>query len=498
MVFGCRANRVRYHNTMRFAHRFFAVLLAGTFLVRGLYADELPELGDVASTELSPATEKRVGQQIMTEIRWREPSYLDDPDIEFYLNQLGGRLVAASNEPSMEFHFFAINDNSVNAFAMFGGYIGVHTGLILTAQSESELAGVLAHEISHVTQRHLARQQFQSKRVSMASLLAMGLSLLAVRSNPQAAGAAITTTQAGAISAQLAFSRGFERESDRLGFEMLSKAGYDVHGMSGFFERLQQSTRLYENNATVYLRTHPLTGERISDMQNREEGLPYRQVADSPEFQLVRARVRARQGRPADAVKDFETLLRERKYTSEAATRYGLAVALARKGDWPGVDRELQTVRRLKMSSPMIDRLQAQARVAGGDADAGMALYREALQRYPLNLPLLYGYGDALIGQRKFKDALRFSDEQLQSFPQDIRFFGMRADAYGGLGKRAQRHLALAEMSLVKGQTAGAIEQLQLAQQAGDADFHEMSFIDGRLREVKRRQLEEMKERQQN
>ena len=163
---------------MRFSRRFLAILLAGTFLVRGLYADELPELGDVASTELSPATERRVGQQIMTEIRWREPSYLDDPDIEFYLNQLGGRLVAASNEPSMEFHFFAINDNSVNAFAMFGGYIGVHTGLILTAQSESELAGVLAHEISHVTQRHLARQQFQSKRVSMASLLAMGLSLL--------------------------------------------------------------------------------------------------------------------------------------------------------------------------------------------------------------------------------------------------------------------------------------------------------------------------------
>ena len=481
---------------MRVAQRFLAGVLACALVAQPLRAADLPELGDAASNELSLALEKKIGQQIMNEIRWREPSYLDDPDIENYLNQLGGRLVAASDDPGMGFQFFAIDDPSINAFAMPGGFIGVHTGLILSAQTESELAGVLAHEISHVTQRHIARQVFQSKKLSMASMLAMGLALLAARSNPQAAGAAITATQAGAISAQLAFSRDFERESDRLGFDTLQKAGYDVRGMSGFFERLQQSTRLYENNATAYLRTHPLTGERLSDMQNREQPVAYRQVADSADFQLVRARARALQGRPVDAVRDFEALLRDKKYSSEAATRYGLAVALARKGDWAAAEKELQAVRKLKMSGAMVDRLLAEVKIAQGEREAGLLLYREAMVRYPLNLALLYGYGSALIGEKKFAEALRFADEQLRNYPQDARFYRMRAESYAGLGRRSQQHLALAEMSLLKGQTAGAIEQLQFAQQAGDANFYEMSVIDGRLREMKKRQLEEMKERQ--
>ena len=485
---------MRYHITMRVAHRFLAGVLACLMLTQPLRADDLPELGDVASNELSPAMEKKIGQQIMNEIRWREPSYLDDPDIENYLNQLGSRLVAVSNDPALGFQFFAINDPSINAFAMPGGFIGVHTGLILAAQTESELAGVMAHEVSHVTQRHIARQVFQSKKLSMASMVAMGLALLAVRSSPQAAGAAITATQAGAISSQLAYSRDFEREADRLGFDTLRQAGYDVRGMSGFFERLQQSSRLLENNATIYLRTHPITGERMSDMQNREQPVAYRQVADSVEFQLVRARVRALQGRPVDAIRDFEALLRDHKYVSEAGVRYGLAVAFARKGDWPAAERELQAVRKLKVSSPMVERLLAEAKFAQGQKEAGLALYREAMLRFPLNLALLYGYGNTLLSDRKYAEALKFADEQLKNYPLDVRFFGMRAESYAGLGRPSQQYLALAEMSVLKGQTAGAIEQLELAQRAGDANFYELSVIDGRLREMKKRQIEEMKE----
>ena len=160
---------------MRFFQRLITGMLALCLAATPLRADDLPELGDVASNDLSLSTEKRIGQQIMHEIRWRDPSYLDDPDVEAYLNQIGGRLTAASNDPGMGFYFFPINDPSINAFAMPGGYIGVHTGLILSAQSESELAGVLAHEISHVTQRHIARQVFQSSKLNMASMLAMPL-----------------------------------------------------------------------------------------------------------------------------------------------------------------------------------------------------------------------------------------------------------------------------------------------------------------------------------
>ncbi|HZX30493.1 MAG TPA: M48 family metalloprotease, partial [Rhodocyclaceae bacterium] len=304
---------------MRLTHRLTALALAFVLALPSLHADELPELGDAASDDLSLATEKKIGQQIMHEIRWRDPSYLDDPDVESYLNQLGSRLASASSDPAIGFHFFPVNDLSINAFAMPGGFIGVHTGLILSAQTESELAGVLAHEVSHVTQRHIARQISKEKQLSIASMLGMAVALLAARSNSQVASAAIVSGQATAVSAQLAFSRDFEREADRSGFEILSKAGFDVRGMSNFFERLQRAGRLYETNAPVYMRTHPITGERMSDMQNREHQVAYRQVPDSVDFQLVRARLKAQQGTPAEALRDFQALVKDKKFASEAA-----------------------------------------------------------------------------------------------------------------------------------------------------------------------------------
>jgi predicted Zn-dependent protease len=480
---------------MHLTQRLIAAILACTLAVGPLRADELPELGDVASNELSLSTEKKIGQQIMHEIRWREPAYLDDADIEAYLNQLGGRLAAVSNDPGFGFYFFPINDPNINAFAMPGGYIGVHTGLIVSAQTESELAGVMGHEISHVTQRHIARQVFQSKRIGMASMVAMALALLAARSSGQVAGAAMATTQAGAISAQLAFSRDFEREADRQGFDILRKAGFDVRGMGVFFERLQKAVRLYENNATAYLRTHPLTGERLTDMQNREQAVPYRQVTDSVDFQLVRAKVRAMQGIPGDAVKDLENLLREKKFASEAAIRYGLAFARYRSRDWSGAEKEIEAIRRLKVSAPMLEHLRAEIRIAQGDAAGGLTVYRDAMVRFPLNQGLLYGYGSALIGARRFDESRRFAEAQLGNYPEDVRLHKMRAESYAGLGQKAMQHRALAEVFALQGQTAGAVEQLQLAEKAGDANFFEMSSIDARLRELKQRRIEELKEK---
>lgn len=486
---------MRYHSTMPLTRRLLAALLALTLAVPPVGADNLPELGDVASNDLSLATEKRIGQQIMHEIQARDMAYLDDPDIETYLNQLGGRLVAVSTDPGMGFFFFPINDQSINAFAMPGGFIGVHAGLMLAAESESELAGVLAHEISHVTQRHIARQVYQSKKLSIASMVAMGLALLAARSSTQGATAAIAGTQAGVLSAQLAFSRDFERESDRLGFEILRKSGYDVRGMSAFFGRLQKAVRLYENNATAYLRTHPLSGERMSDMQNREVGVPYRQVVDSPDFQLVRAKLRAMRGIPVEAVRDFSSLLKEQKYPSEAAARYGLAFAYYRAQDWGAAERELLAARRLKGGSAMLERLLAETRLAQGETQAGLAVYREAMLRFPLNMGLVYGYGAALIKARRFDESLRFVESQLQNYPADVRLHRMRAESFAGQGRRAPQHQALGEAFALQGQTGAAVEQLQLAQRAGDANFYEQSVIDARLRELKKQLAEEMRER---
>ena len=501
---GSRPGGMRYHSTAmqllislrrRLTASVLSLVLGAGGAISPAVAHELPELGDVAGEELPLMLEKKIGQQIMQEIRQREISYLDDYDVEAYLNQLGGRLAGFSKDPGFGFEFFALNDPSINAFAMPGGYIGVHTGLLLAAQSESELAGVLAHEISHVTQRHIARQLYQSKRVSIASMVGMALGLLAASSNPQAGAAAVAASQAGAISAQLAYSRDFERESDRLGFEMLGRAGFDQHGMALFFERLRQASRLYENNATAYLRTHPLTSERIADMQNRETGLGYRQVPDSLEFHLVRAKLRALQGRPDDAVKLFSSQLAERKFTNEIAARYGLAYAQFRARNWAAAQEAIDAARALSKGAASLERLAAEVRLAQGKADEGVRIYRSAMERYPLNRALVYGYADALLQSRQFDTALRFSEEQLRVQPFDIRLHRQRAGAYAGLGKNAMQHRALAEVFALQGQTAGAIGQLELAIKAGDANFYEMSAIDARLRELKIRRLEELKDK---
>lgn len=463
-----------------------------------LLADELPELGDAARADFSPQLEYQIGQRIFNDIRLHESSYVDDPDVTDYVNLLGGRLVAASSNPAGDFRFFVIRDNAINAFAMFGGFIGVNTGTLLTAQSESELAGVLAHEISHVTQSHLARQIAREKQSSIATMITMAVGVLAARSNSQVASAAIASAQAGSIQAQLAYSRDFEREADRVGFQTMSKAGYDVHGMGDFFGRLQQAGRLYENNAPVYMRSHPLTVERISDMESRAQSAPYRQVADSLDFHLVRAKLRAQAGTPGEAISEFRRQLREKKTASEAATRYGLAYALLRAKDIAAAQKEIDALLALKPSSPMIAGLAAEIRAAGGDRAGALTIYRNALQRYPQSKALVYGYAEALLDGRQYQEGLRFIDSQLQLYSSDYKLYALQAKTFAALGKRLQQHRAQAESYLLLGQLAPAVEQLQYAQQAGDGNFFEQSQVDARLRELRKRQMDEEKEKKKN
>lgn len=456
-------------------------------------ASDLPELGESARAELSPQIERRIGESIMNEIRLREPSYVDDPEINDYLDRLGRRLVEASANPTGDFHFFAIRDDTVNAFAMYGGFIGMNTGTLLTAQSESELSGVIAHEIAHVTQNHLARQLAKEKQNTIPSLIAMAVGILAARANSDIAAATITSAQASVVQAQLAYSRDFEREADRMGYQTLEKAGFDVRGMGDFFERLQKAGRLYENNAPVYLRSHPLTVERISDMQGRAQGSPYRQIVSGLDFHLVRAKLRAQMGTPHEAVAEFETQLREKKYASLAAIRYGLALALMRAKDVPAAQHQLEAITALKVSSPLIAGLAATISASAGNLSAAQSIYRDALQRFPQTKSLVYGYAESLYDGRQYDQALSFLESQLQLSASDYKLYGLQAKTYSALGKRLPQHRSQAEFYLLQGQLGQAIEQLQFAQQATDGNFYEQSAVDARLRELRKQQIEEDK-----
>lgn len=457
-------------------------------------ADGLPDLGEAAQVDLSPQMERRIGEGIMRDIRLREPAFVDDAEVSGYLNRLGRRLAAKSDEVRQDFEFFAIDDASINAFAMPGGYIGVHTGLILAAQSESELASVLAHEISHVTQRHLARLVGQRSQSQLASLLSLAVAILAARSNPDAAMGAAIAGQAAGIQQQLNYSRDFEREADRLGLRLLEGAGYDIRGMGSFFEKLQQYGRLYENGSPGYLRTHPLTTERIADVENRIHQRPYRQVADSMEFMLVKAKLKARTGPAPEAVAEFEQQLRDRKFSSEAAVRYGLAQAQYRLGNVTAAEAQIAELRRLKVASPMLETLAAQLRSRSRDSAGAVRILRAAAGKYPEDRAVAYALVDTLIADQRADEALKLAKADLQGHTTDFHMAGLQAKALAQLGKRLQQHRAQAEAYALQGQYLAAIEQLMLAQKSPDGDFFEYSQVDARLREIKALQAQEAKE----
>lgn len=457
-------------------------------------ADGLPDLGEAAQAEFSPAMERRIGESVMLDIR-RDPAWLDDPEVNSYLNRLGNRLAAQSAEARQEFEFFALRDTTLNAFAMPGGFIGVHTGLILAAASESELASVLAHEISHVTQRHLARLVNKSGQGQVTSLLALAVAILAARSSPDLAMGAAMAGQGAAIQNQLNYSRDFEREADRFGLGVLERSGFDIRGMSSFFERLQKFGRLYENNAPGYLRTHPLTTERLADMGNRIQSRPYRQVADSLEFQLVRAKLRAQDGTPRDAVTEFETRLKDRSFAgSEAAVRYGLAQAQLRERNLAAAEKQMGELRRLKAVSPMIETLAAQLRLKQGDAAGAVKILRDAQPRFPQERAIAYGLVESLLEARQPQQAIKVTEDELLNYPSDAKMHALQAQTWSLLGKRLQQHRAQAESYVLLGQLPQAVEQLELAQKAGDGNFYEQSQVDSRLRELKKRLADEAKQ----
>ncbi|HSQ05290.1 MAG TPA: M48 family metalloprotease [Burkholderiales bacterium] len=462
-------------------------------LAPGAHAEGLPDLGDVSQASFTPAQERRLGENIMREIR-ADPQFYDDAEASDYLNALGDRLVAHSSDTRQSFSFFLIRDNQINAFALPGGYVGVNTGLFFAAQSESELAGVLGHEIAHVTQRHVARMIAQQDKTSIVSLAALAVAILAARASTEAASAAAAFGQAGVIQSQLNFTRDNEKEADRVGLQILEGAGFDPRGMASFFERLQRSTRIYEGGAPSYLRTHPLTHERIADVENRLETMPYRQVPDSLDFQLIRAKLKAHLETPRAAQAFFEEGLAERKFLSEAASRYGLTVSLLRQKNIAGAEKQYEALRKSGRSSPIIDALGCEIQTATGDIEGASSCYRTALKSYPNYRTFSYNYADLLLQARKPQAALQLVEERLRSFTEDHHLYLLQSRAYAMIGKGLAQHRALGEAYARMGNLPGAIEQLQIALKSGDGDFYQMSATEARLRQLRSIEAEAKRE----
>lgn len=454
-------------------------------------AIELPDLGDISRASLSQSREDSIGREVMRQIR-ESGDYLDDPVLAEYLGHVGATLTNTDRIGGQSFHFFLVRDPTLNAFALPGGFIGVHSGLISATRDESELAGVLAHELAHVTQKHIARMVDDQRSTGLASLAALAVAILAARSNSDASQAVMATSQALLIQRQLDFTRENEKEADRIGLQTMQASGYAPQGMASFFERLQSRGRVYENNAPAYMRTHPLTYERIADMQNRVATLPYKQHVDSQEYLFARARVQAEEGDRLDAIKRFEALLLERP---AAENWYGMARAALRAGNVPRAAEAAQQVVRLTPREPMALLLQIETALAGNHMAEAITQSEAALKRHGGYRPLVYLHARALLRAGRAQESLAFLNEQLRTWISDATLYTLRAETHLALGNTAQSHLDQAELYLLDERVDAAIEQLQLAQRAQGADFYTLSIIDARLRTLRERKQREKGEK---
>jgi predicted Zn-dependent protease len=457
----------------------------------------LPDLGEASQASLSPAQERKLGETIIRQIR-AAGGYLDDPEVSDYLNDLGSRLVAAVPDARQDFEFFAVPDNSINAFALPGGFVGINTGLILLTQNESELAAVLGHEITHVTQRHMARMIAAQQNNMLLSLAGLALAILAARSGGSSSGdlasAAIASSQALQVQNQLNFTRENEYEADRIGFQRMIAAGFDPRAMAQFMERLQKSSRFMEGSAPSYLRTHPITYERIAEAQARADRMPYRQVEDSLDFQLVRALLRSYQGDARTTVAYFDDALKERKYNNAVAAQYGLVASLLRAGNMKRAVAELRVLEKSAPPNPMIDAMAGHVLMESGDLNAAIKRFEAALALYPNKMQLVYDYPEALTRARRYADATAYAERELSRFPRDGRLHLIASRAYAEQGKRLKQYQHMGEYYAWQGNLRAAAGQMEQALKAGDGTFYDASIVETRLRGLRQEVIEQQKE----
>jgi beta-barrel assembly-enhancing protease len=451
----------------------------------------------------------------MREIR-RDPDYLDDPVLLEYLQSVWQPLVEAARQrgdiapdiiAAFAFESFLVRDRSVNAFALPGGYVGVHLGLINLTASADELASVLAHELTHVTQRHIARGVTTSQRQGLLALAGLILGVLAASkgNNPDAAQAAILGGQAAAVQGQLNFSRDMEREADRVGFSVLREAGFSPSGMARMFEKLDYANRLNDSGAYPYLRSHPLTTERIAEAQSRLGTGPFVGVASRPEHPLMQARSRVLMDPTVQARRRLQDL--DKSLASSADDRlaalYASVLASLQLRDFARAAEALASGERL-VAAGSIDARRARlwgllgVELAVAQGDAATADRRLASLPADASRPRLLLEAQAAL---MAGDAARLKRqcEGLQSWTSSHRGDALAWNELSACAERQGQTLravrAQAESRAALGDWSGAIDRLRagqrLARSGATPDFIESSVIDSRLRELEgqRRQL---------
>ncbi|MBU2678186.1 MAG: M48 family metalloprotease [Gammaproteobacteria bacterium] len=442
-----------------------ALLVATLVFTSGAGADDikLPDMGSPADAILNKSEESQIGRMIMRDIR-RSGKVVEDPIVNEYINEIGSRLVAQTNDGDHNFTFFVVDDPRINAFALPGGYIGVHTGLLEATRSEDELAGVLAHEVAHVTQRHIARAIHANSRQSILSTAMMlgAIIVAAAGGSADAVQGAMAVAQGTAIQQQINFTRTNEYEADRIGIAALADAGFDPYGMASFFEVMsRQNTTSPEMRAPEFLRTHPVTTARIAESRNRARDYPAVRSSDSTNYGIARTRmIAARFDTAQKAVAYFE----RRPYDKQTdIERYGRAVAYQRAGEnWQALEifKELMD----KDKSVIAYHIGlGQTYVALDQPRDALATYERALGLFPRNVPLVLDYGERLLQLGQARKAHTLLLDLLNNVPPTPEQVRLIARAASEAGENAEAFYYLSEYRLMIGDLTGGIGYLQQA-----------------------------------
>ena len=476
----------------------------------------LPEMGSSAEELLSPQQEAEYGAETLYQLR-RMGYVLEDPLIDNWLDGMGHRLGAASGQPNQEFTFFMMRDREINAFATFGGYVGINAGLVLTAESEDEVAGVLAHEISHVTQHHVLRAAEKAQKDQISLLLAE-LVLIAASQNSSistsnnAITAAAVGAQALVAQRQINYTRAGEAEADRIGLQTLYRSGYDVNGMANFFDRMSHALRGDSGGYKIpaYLQDHPVTAVRISEARDRAAKLqreaPLLNAAQAPISPLLPANLSSRASgptpplrmfdwarerlrvlsadNPAAAFREYRTIMAGAGAKATDAQRYGMALAQMRSGSPAAAESGLQPLAQAHPDNLWISLALADAaHLARNDAVARKR-YEDLLLSHPDDRPVTLSYalmlneiGSAEAGRRA-QAVLRPMLSKSAEDPLFQQSFARACELAGDVPRASE---AYAEAAYLNGRAEDAVNQLKSLLKRDDVEYVQRARVESRI-----------------
>lgn len=445
----------------------------------------IPDLGSSATSIITSQQEYELGQQVMKAYRAQLPTS-SDPIIYSYLEKLISDLIQYSELEEKSFDLLVIENPTMNAFAVPGRVIGVHTGLFLTTETEDELASVITHELAHLSQRHYARRLEQQKNATLPTLAGILAGVvLAATAGGDAGMAAITATQAASLDSQLRFSRQYEQEADRIGIQTLEKAGRNPYAAGDMFEVMLRATR-YTRKPPEFLLTHPVTESRIADARARALKYPEREYPDNLDFHLVSARVRLHnETTPQQAVKRFYSEIDGRSLNQEAS-RYGLVLALTEAGETEQARKELATLLEKRPHKEWYLIAQAKIDTKEKKYDSAVSLMSDLLYANPNDHALNINFAEILMEAGRYHQCEQLLNNFVKIRPKDDYAWYLLAEAHGLVGNILDVHLARAEYFVLVGVYDRALQQLDNALKLAHGDIRLTAIVREKIKDVQK------------